>query len=187
MTMLVLLTSALGSPLLALSSLLLAPCSLRPAPCSLPMPLLELENLHAGYGPIEVLKGISVEVREGEIVTMIGANGAGKTTTLAAISSLIQARSGRIRFNGREIHAVPAHEIVRMGLCHSPEGRKIFPRLTVLENLQMGAFAPPRFRSACAAIWSMCSICSRSFASGRGSKEVRSPAASSRCWPSLGR
>jgi branched-chain amino acid transport system ATP-binding protein len=105
------------------------------------MPLLEIENVSAGYGPIEVLKGISVEVREGEIVTMIGANGAGKTTTLMSISGINRIRSGRIRFQGREIHGLPAHEIVRLGLCHSPEGRKIFPRLTVLENLQMGAFA----------------------------------------------
>ena len=105
------------------------------------MPLLEIENVSAGYGPIEVLKGISIEVREGEIVTMIGANGAGKTTTLMSISGINRIRSGRIRFQGREIHGLPAHEIVRLGLCHSPEGRKIFPRLTVLENLQMGAFA----------------------------------------------
>jgi branched-chain amino acid transport system ATP-binding protein len=105
------------------------------------MPLLEIENVAAGYGPIEVLKGISVEVREGEIVTMIGANGAGKTTTLMSISGINSIRSGRISFQGREIHRLPAHEIVRLGLCHSPEGRKIFPRLTVLENLQMGAFA----------------------------------------------
>jgi branched-chain amino acid transport system ATP-binding protein len=104
------------------------------------MPLLEIDNVFAGYGPIEVLKGISVEVREGEIVTMIGANGAGKTTTLMSISGVNRIRSGRIRFNGREIHKLAAHEIVCRGLCHSPEGRKIFPRLTVLENLQMGAF-----------------------------------------------
>jgi branched-chain amino acid transport system ATP-binding protein len=117
-----------------------SPLSLFPCPSSLSMPLLELENLHAGYGPIEVLKGISIEVREGEIVAMIGANGAGKTTTLMAVSGVNGIRSGRIRFNGREIQAIPAHEIVRLGLCHSPEGRKIFPRLTVLENLQMGAF-----------------------------------------------
>jgi branched-chain amino acid transport system ATP-binding protein len=102
--------------------------------------LLEIENLRAGYGPIEVLKGISIEVGEGEIVTMIGANGAGKTTTLLSISGINRIRSGRIRFQGREIQTLPAHEIVRLGLCHSPEGRKIFPRLTVIENLQMGAF-----------------------------------------------
>jgi branched-chain amino acid transport system ATP-binding protein len=102
--------------------------------------LLEIENLRAGYGPIEVLKGISIEVGEGEIITMIGANGAGKTTTLLSISGINRIRSGQIRFQGRDIHTLPAHEIVRLGLCHSPEGRKIFPRLTVLENLQMGAF-----------------------------------------------
>ncbi len=105
------------------------------------MPLLELTDIRAGYGPIEVLKGISLEVGEGEIVTMIGANGAGKTTTLMSISGVNRIRSGAIRFAGREIHSLPAHEIVHLGLCHSPEGRKIFPRLTVLENLQMGAFA----------------------------------------------
>jgi branched-chain amino acid transport system ATP-binding protein len=104
------------------------------------MPLLEIENVSAGYGPIEVLKGVSIEVREGEIVTMIGANGAGKTTTLMSISGVNRVRTGSIRFQGREIHSLPAHEIVHLGLCHSPEGRKIFPRLTVLENLQMGAF-----------------------------------------------
>ncbi len=104
------------------------------------MPLLEIENVSAGYGPIEVLKGISIEVREGEIVTMIGANGAGKTTTLMSISGVNRIRAGSIRFQGRDIHRLPAHEIVHLGLCHSPEGRKIFPRLTVLENLQMGAF-----------------------------------------------
>jgi branched-chain amino acid transport system ATP-binding protein len=103
--------------------------------------LLEIENLRAGYGPIEVLKGISIEVGEWEIVTMIGANGAGKSTTLLSVSGINRIRSGRIRFQGREIHTLPAHEIVRLGLCHSPEGRKIFPRLTVIENLQMGAFA----------------------------------------------
>jgi branched-chain amino acid transport system ATP-binding protein len=105
------------------------------------MSLLEIENVSAGYGPIEVLKGISIEVREGEIVTMIGANGAGKTTTLMSISGVNRIRAGSIRFQGREIHRLPAHEIVHLGLCHSPEGRKIFARLTVLENLQMGAFA----------------------------------------------
>src|SRR6266404_5494986 len=116
-------------------------CRRRPPSSARPtMPLMEIENVSAGYGPIEVLKGISIEVREGEIVTMIGANGAGKTTTLMSISGINRIRSGRIRFQGRDIHTLPAHEIVRLGLCHSPEGRKIFPRLTVLENLQMGAF-----------------------------------------------
>jgi len=104
------------------------------------MALLTVEHLHAGYGPIEVLKDISLEVNEGEIVTMIGANGAGKTTTLMTISGAVRARAGRIVFQGREIQNLPPHEIVRLGLCQSPEGRKIFPRLTVLENLELGAY-----------------------------------------------
>ncbi|MBC8115760.1 MAG: ATP-binding cassette domain-containing protein, partial [Candidatus Saccharimonas sp.] len=102
--------------------------------------LLTIEQLHAGYGPIEVLKGISIEVNEGEIVTIIGANGAGKTTTLMTVSGAIKARAGRIVWSGCEIQNQPPHEIVRLGLCQSPEGRKIFPRLTVLENLELGAY-----------------------------------------------
>jgi len=103
-------------------------------------PILQVKELRAGYGLIEVLKGISLEVRRGEIVTMIGANGAGKTSTLMCLSGVVPARSGTIDFDGTAIQRLPAHEIVRRGLCHSPEGRKIFPRMTVLENLQMGAF-----------------------------------------------
>jgi branched-chain amino acid transport system ATP-binding protein len=105
------------------------------------VPLLEVEDYHAGYGPIEVLKGITLVVEPREIVALIGANGAGKTTTLLGISGCLGPRQGRIRFAGREIQHLPPHEIVRLGICHSPEGRKIFPRLTVLENLQMGAFS----------------------------------------------
>jgi branched-chain amino acid transport system ATP-binding protein len=103
-------------------------------------PLLAVENLHAGYGPIEVLKGISITVQEGEIVTMIGANGAGKTTTLMCLSGAVRARQGRIVFAGEETHRLAAHQVVTRGICQSPEGRKIFPRLTVLENLEMGAY-----------------------------------------------
>jgi len=102
--------------------------------------LLSVTNLHAGYGPIEVLKGISLTVAAGEIVTIIGANGAGKTTTLMCLSGAVATRSGSIQFDGQDIHKRPAHEIVRLGLSQSPEGRKVFPRLSVLENLQMGAF-----------------------------------------------
>jgi len=102
--------------------------------------LLEVADLHSGYGAIEVLNGISLVVNPGEIVTVIGANGAGKTTTLMTISGCVSTRSGAIRFQGDDLTAVPAHEIVRRGLAQSPEGRKIFPRLTVLENLEMGAF-----------------------------------------------
>jgi branched-chain amino acid transport system ATP-binding protein len=102
--------------------------------------LLRVEGLRAGYGLIEVLKGIDLEVNEGEIVTMIGANGAGKTTTLMCISGLLRARAGRIVFAGREIQGLRSDLIVRLGLSQSPEGRKVFPRLSVLENLEMGAF-----------------------------------------------
>jgi len=102
--------------------------------------LLRVENVRAGYGPIEVLKGISLEVNAGEIVTMIGANGAGKTSTLMCISGVNKISSGRIVFNGEEIQNLKPHLIVLKGLSQSPEGRKIFPRLSVLENLQMGAF-----------------------------------------------
>ena len=102
--------------------------------------MLVLDDVHAGYGPIEVLKGVSLEVREGEIVTLIGANGAGKTTTLMTISGVLRARSGTLRFLGRDLAALPPHDIVRAGLVQAPEGRKIFPRLTVRENLEIGAF-----------------------------------------------
>ncbi len=101
--------------------------------------ILSINAARAGYGAIEALKDVTLEVREGEIVTLIGANGAGKTTTLMCISGVNRLRSGSIEFQGREIHRLSAHEIVRLGLCQSPEGRKIFPRLTVLENLQLGA------------------------------------------------
>lgn len=102
--------------------------------------LLKITDLRAGYGQIEVLKGISLEVNAGEIVTVIGANGAGKTTTLMTISGCVKVRGGEITFDGRSLNNVPAHDMVKLGLSQSPEGRKIFPRLTVLENLQMGAF-----------------------------------------------
>jgi branched-chain amino acid transport system ATP-binding protein len=103
-------------------------------------PLLTVDDLHAGYGAIEVLKGIALRVEPGEIVTLIGANGAGKTTTLMTICGFVPARQGDITFDGQSLRGQPAHEIVKRGLIQSPEGRKIFPRLTVEENLEMGAF-----------------------------------------------
>ncbi len=103
-------------------------------------PLLQLENVHSGYGLIEVLKGINLTVGEGEIVAVLGANGAGKSTTLMTISGINQCRQGRILFNGSPIQNRPPHEIVRHGISQVPEGRRIFPRLTVRENLDMGAF-----------------------------------------------
>jgi branched-chain amino acid transport system ATP-binding protein len=103
-------------------------------------PVLELEGIETYYGTIRALKGISLEVRAGEVVTLLGANGAGKTTTLRSINGLNQPRRGRIRFQGEDITAVPAHKIVKKGISQSPEGRKLFPRMTVVENLEMGAF-----------------------------------------------
>ncbi len=102
--------------------------------------ILTIDKLRAGYGPIDALHDVSLTVEAGEIVAMIGANGAGKTSTLMSVSGVLKARAGSIRFQGQDIAKLPAHQIVKLGLAQSPEGRKIFPRLTVLENLQMGAF-----------------------------------------------
>jgi branched-chain amino acid transport system ATP-binding protein len=102
--------------------------------------ILTLEDVHTYYGSIHALKGITIDVREGEIVTLIGANGAGKSTTLRSINGLNHPRRGKIRFQGKDITDTPAHQIVRMGISQSPEGRKLFPRMTVAENLEMGAF-----------------------------------------------
>jgi branched-chain amino acid transport system ATP-binding protein len=104
------------------------------------MALLELQNVHTYYGNIHALKGISVTVDKGEIVTLIGSNGAGKTTTLKTISGVLRPKEGTITLEGRRIERVPAHDIVAIGICQAPEGRRIFPRLTTLENLEMGAF-----------------------------------------------
>jgi branched-chain amino acid transport system ATP-binding protein len=102
--------------------------------------ILEVEDIHTFYGSIEALKGISIEVREGEIVTLIGANGAGKSTTLRSINGLNHPRNGRIRFQGKDITNAPPHQVVKMGISQSPEGRRLFPRMSVFENLEMGAF-----------------------------------------------
>src|SRR6185312_4624744 len=103
-------------------------------------PLLELDDVHTFYGTIEAIKGISLTVNEGEVVTLIGANGAGKSTTLRSIQGINKPKRGRILFNGEDIVGRPPHEIVRMGISQSPEGRRLFARMTVLENLEMGAF-----------------------------------------------
>jgi branched-chain amino acid transport system ATP-binding protein len=102
--------------------------------------LLSIDKLRAGYGPIDALHDVTIHVDDGEIVAMIGANGAGKTTTLMAVAGVVKPRAGGITFNGQDITKYAAHQVVKLGLALSPEGRKIFPRLTVLENLQMGAF-----------------------------------------------
>ena len=102
--------------------------------------VLELKDIHTFYGAIEALKGVSLEVREGEVVTLIGANGAGKSTTLRSINGLNRPRTGTISFRGNDITHASAHAIVEAGIAQSPEGRRLFPRMTVLENLEMGAF-----------------------------------------------
>jgi branched-chain amino acid transport system ATP-binding protein len=102
--------------------------------------ILELEDVHTYYGSIQALKGVTLDVGEREIVTLIGANGAGKSTTLRSINGLNHPRTGKIRFQGRDITDEAPHDVVKMGISQSPEGRRLFPRMSVLENLEMGAF-----------------------------------------------
>jgi branched-chain amino acid transport system ATP-binding protein len=102
--------------------------------------VLELRDVHTYYGSIQALRGISLTVNDGEIVTLLGANGAGKSTTLRSINGLNRPRQGSIHFQGRDITTTPPHQIVKRGIAQSPEGRRLFPRMSVLENLEMGAF-----------------------------------------------
>ncbi|MGW5777047.1 ABC transporter ATP-binding protein [Streptomyces sp. NPDC003863] len=102
--------------------------------------LLEVEDLRVAYGKIEAVKGISFSVEAGQVVALIGTNGAGKTTTLRTLSGLLKPSSGTITFDGQSLSSIPAHKVVSLGLAHSPEGRHIFPRLTIEENLRLGAF-----------------------------------------------
>ncbi|VVE50363.1 leucine/isoleucine/valine transporter ATP-binding subunit [Pandoraea pneumonica] len=102
--------------------------------------MLKLEQIHTHYGAVEALSGVSIEVNKGEIVTLIGSNGAGKTTLMMTVCGTPRASSGRVMFEGNDITACPTHEIMRMGMAISPEGRRVFPSLTVIENLKMGGF-----------------------------------------------
>jgi len=102
--------------------------------------MLELQDVHVKYGAVAALKGVTLDVNEGEIVTLLGANGAGKTTTQKTVSGMLRPSLGRIWYDGRRIDGIPAHELIRLGICHVPEGRHVFPRMTVAENLEMGAF-----------------------------------------------
>ena len=104
------------------------------------MALLEVDNIHSYYGSIHALRGVSLTVEEGEVVTLIGSNGAGKTTTLRSIHGILPPREGKIIFRGEEIQGVPAHDMIGKGISQSPEGRRIFHRMTVTENLEMGAY-----------------------------------------------
>ncbi|MDQ1697154.1 MAG: branched-chain amino acid transport system ATP-binding protein [Frankiaceae bacterium] len=103
--------------------------------------LLEVEDLHVSYGAIEAVKGISFNVEEGQVVTLIGGNGAGKTTTLRTLSGLLRPTEGDIRFKSRSIKGLPGHEVLKLGIAHAPEGRRIFGRMTIQENLDLGAYA----------------------------------------------
>src|SRR5258707_5290625 len=146
--------------------------------------MLEVTDLHVYYGQIHALKGISYRVAQGEIVTLLGNNGAGKTTTLRTLSGLLAPRQGDVRFEGKSLVGVAPHDVVLQGITHVPEGRRIFNRLSVVENLEMGAYT----RSDSAVDRDMEQV----FAIFPRLKERRSqgagpfPAASSRCWPSGG-
>ncbi|WP_111765897.1 ABC transporter ATP-binding protein [Nakamurella deserti] len=104
------------------------------------MSLLEVDDIEVRYGAIKAIKGISFDVNEGEIVALLGANGAGKTTTQKTVSGMLRPSAGEIRFDGQRIDGIPAHELIHLGICHVPEGRHVFPRMTIHENLEMGAF-----------------------------------------------
>jgi branched-chain amino acid transport system ATP-binding protein len=104
------------------------------------MSLLEVDEIEVRYGAIKALKNVSFNVEEGEIVALLGANGAGKTTTQKTISGMLKPALGQIRYDGQRIDGIPAHELISLGICHVPEGRRVFPRMTVAENLEMGAF-----------------------------------------------
>ena len=134
--------------------------------------ILSVEDIHVFYGAIHAIKGVSLEVREDEIVTLIGANGAGKSTTLNAITGLLKPRSGKIVYDDKLISGKKASKIVPMGLCLCPEGRRIFQQLTVRENLDMGGYP-----------WTRCLSASPASRRGKSRSRERFPAASSRCWP----
>ena len=104
-------------------------------------PMLEVADLRVSYGSIEAIKGISLSIEQGQVVSLIGANGAGKTTTLRTLSGLLHPTSGEIRFEGERLDGVPAHEVVRRGVAHAPEGRRVFPFMTVEENLELGGYS----------------------------------------------
>jgi branched-chain amino acid transport system ATP-binding protein len=141
--------------------------------------MLVLRDVTAGYGHFTALWGVSLEVAAGEAVAVVGPNGAGKTTLLRVISGVIAPRSGALVFEGQAMTGRPAHEVVARGIAHVPEGRRLFPGLTVEDNLKMGATT--------GRAWSACTPCSRSWPSGGGNGPAASRAASSRCWPSAAR
>ncbi len=149
--------------------------------------LLEVEDLRVAYGKIEAVKGISFKVEAGQVVTLIGTNGAGKTTTLRTLSGLLKPVGGQIRFNGRSLKKIPAHQVVSLGLAHSPEGRHIFPRMSIEDNLRLGAFLrndKPGIEKDIQRAYDLFPILGGAAQAGRGHP---SRAVSSRCWRWAGR
>ena len=146
------------------------------------MSLLEVDDIEVRYGAIRALKGVSFHVEEGEVVALLGANGAGKTTTQKTVSGMMRPALGEIRFDGERIDGLPAHDLIHLGICHVPEGRRVFPLMSVAENLEMGAF---RFKRPDPEVLDRVLRAVPAAAGARArSTPAPSPAASSRCWPS---
>jgi branched-chain amino acid transport system ATP-binding protein len=146
--------------------------------------MLKVDNINTYYGNIQALKGVSLEVEEGEIVTLIGANGAGKTTTLMSLCGIVPPRSGEILFQGKPVHGLSGDKIVQMGIIQVPEGRRIFPNMSVMENLEMGAYLRTNKMLVSRTFtwsWSF----SRSLPNAEARWEELSLVVNSRCWQSL--
>ena len=141
--------------------------------------MLKVNDIHVYYGKIHAVKGVSFEVNEGEIVSLIGANGAGKSTILKTVSGLMHPKSGTIEFMGKDIAHMEPNKIVTKGLVHVPEGRRVFAHMSVMENIEMGAYMARCPRRP----WRTCLRGSRGSRSGASRKRARFPAASSRCLP----
>lgn len=144
--------------------------------------MLKIQDLHVSYGAVRAIKGISLEVNDGELVSLIGANGAGKTTTLHTISGLVPAASGTIELDGTDLRKIAPNKIIELGLAHVPEGRHVFARMTVEENLMMGAYIV-RDKAKIKNSWNWYIATSRASPNAPGSSQARCPAESSRCWP----
>ena len=149
--------------------------------------ILKLSNIESYYGPIMAIRGISLEVPRGQIVTLLGANGAGKTTVLKTISGILDPQKGSIEFLGKPIQRMEADKIVRLGLSHVPEGREVFPFLSVRENLMMGAYPRQRPRWRRRGSRSRLRLFPAAEGAASTSRPASFPAASSRCWRSGGR
>ena len=145
--------------------------------------MLTVENLEVSYGDVRALDGVSLEVAEGAIVAIVGANGAGKTTLIRTIAGMLRPARGSIRLRHDEIGGLPSHRVCNLGIGQVAEGRQVFPTLTVLENLEMGAMLPRRAPSR-RKIWSGCSHCFPNSRNAKPKRPARCPAASSRCSPS---